>query len=799
MKVIVTEKPSVAKDIAKVLNVSTKKQGYFEGSGYLVTWAFGHLVQLVNPDKYDEKFKLWNFDLLPIVPDSFKLEVVPDPGAQNQFRTIHTLLNQENVTEVICATDAGREGELIFRHIYSMSGCKLPIKRLWISSQTDKAIKDGFKKLKDGDDYVSLYHSALCRSESDWMVGINATRATSILHSKGQGVLSVGRVQTPVLKLLVDRHREADTFIATVYYEIFADFNSNGLSFYGKCQNDGHSRFNEKLEAEAVYNGCKKVGINEFYEGIIDSVEKKTRNEKAPLLYDLTELQKDANKKFKFTADQTLKTAQSLYEKHKIITYPRTSSRYLSMDIEPKLKQNVENLAKLPAFSQAASEILENNWKIASRMIDDKKVTDHHAIIPTEKMPNLSFLSETEFLLFQLIMTRFLAAFFPDCIKHQTDISILVNKAPFKASGTMVKRLGWRSLYQEAKDDLDGTKKESKPKKSSKSETKEVELPYLEKGSTVLTKKVTVRESQTKAPPLYTEASILAAMETAGKRIEDEELRQAMKDSGLGTPATRAQILERIIKVGYITRESNKLVPTEKAYYLMSKLTTFDIASPELTGQWEKKLSDIKNTSVSRDDFMLEITKFTQALIKDIKADTDFISSKLQNKCRLCKGNIVEMPLSYVCTNWKETGCSFSIWKKVAGKRLSFDHAVQLLDSGKTGWLTGFTSKKGAPFEGALVVEDGAVKFDFKKKIGTCPKCKNDLIEFPKSISCSSWKETKCDFVIWKQIAGKVISETIIQELLKKGKTDVLQGFKSREGNPFSAKLILSNNKVVFS
>ena len=538
-KIIITEKPSVGRDIAKVLKITSARDGYFEGNGYILTWAFGHLLTLSHPEFYDHNLKRWSLDNLPILPETFKKQA--NPSSEKQLKCIIQLLQRPGIQEVICATDAGREGELIFRWIYEAANIEIPIKRLWISSQTDQAILEGFQQLKDGKAYMPLYQSALSRSEADWLVGINATRAYTSAFSRGAGVLSVGRVQTPVLKMIVDRYIEHMQFKPTLYYEIHMDIAHQNGQYKGIWFNPETDRIFDKNHAENLIETIKKIK-----EGHICFVEKKGKTEKPPLLYDLTELQKEANRKFKFSADQTLKLAQDLYEKHKVITYPRTSSRYLSSDMIPKLKSRIENLQDISELNSFCKDILSKDLSISNRIVDDKKVTDHHAIIVTEKKPNISAFSPEEAILFNLITKRFIAVFLADCEKELTTIISEFGTYRFKTTGTIIQQSGWRSIYGLEIEEEDTENKDLLPAVENKDSVSQENLQGIEK--------------QTKAPPLHTEASILASMETAGKNIEDEELRQAMKDRGIGTPATRAAILERLVTVKYIYKDKNKVL-----------------------------------------------------------------------------------------------------------------------------------------------------------------------------------------------------------------------------------------------
>lgn len=787
MKIIIAEKPSVARDIAQVLKATQKHNGYLANKDYAVTWALGHLVELQPPDAYDARYQQWTVDDLPIIPDSFLKQVTPNQGASKQFATIQQLLNHPSASEVICATDAGREGELIFRYIYEQAHCSLPIKRLWISSQTDQAIEQGLAQLRSGEDFEPLFHSAICRSEADWLIGMNASRIYTLNYSNGSGVMSVGRVQTPVLKMIVDRYWDIVHFTPQDYYTLQAFIHHAQGDYVGKWFNkdldkEQQDRFNSKEDAAQAARL-----IAQTPQGHVLSTSQKTKKENPPLLFDLTELQKEANKKFKFSADKTLKIAQSLYEKYKIISYPRTSSRYLSTDLKPKIPLFLNHLAQIPAYQSFAEELLKEPLKFNKRIVDDTKITDHHAIVLTDKKPNLSQLSADEQSIFDLIAKRLLAVFMPVCEKAHSEIISQFGEHTFRTAGTIIKKAGWRAIYL------------SEPEPSSPEDADKEEerlLPPVQKADAIQLEKVDLDTKTTKAPAYYNEASILAAMETASKQIDDEELREAMKDCGLGTPATRAQILERLIAVGYIQREKNKLIPTDKGLYLIESIQDQELLSPQLTGEWEQKLNHIAQKKYSREQYMKEIKEFTEKIVHKAKNDP---KSSLE-PCPLCQNPLQENARAFSCSNWKN-GCKFSIWKTIAQKRLKASQVNQLLKEKKTDVITGFKSKKGSSFDAALkLTEDFKVEFDFNQSlpsIGTCPLCGGQIIKGRKAYGCSNWKEKDCKFTIWQEIAHKKISEAIVQELLKNKQTKLLDGFKSKSGNAFKASLHLSDEGAI--
>ena len=689
MKVIIAEKPSVARDIARVLKVTSKKSGYFEGNGYQVTWAFGHLVRLLDPDEYDPQLGRWQLQDLPIIPDEFKIDTTKDNGAKAQFETIKALITSDATSDVICATDAGREGELIFRLIYQLSACTKPTQRLWISSQTDDAINEGFATLKPGSDYTTLYDCARSRSEADWLIGINATRAYTVRFGKGQGVMSVGRVQTPVLKMIVDRFLASTAFESQAYYEIEATISHpNGL-FKGLWINkDQETRLSDKAAADTV-----AAALNSRPNGDIASVSIKEKREQPPLLYDLTELQKEANRKFKFSAERTLEIAQALYETHKIITYPRTSSRYLSDDLVPKLRPILQTLSEWrPAFAPLVAPLMETPLSPNKRMVDTEKVTDHHAIIPTGQSLKYVKLSTDEAHIFDLIARRLIAGFYPDCMKESTEIYCRFGEHTTKSNGIVTRTQGWRQLYSDD-DDESGTA-----------------LPIVTANDPVSGTAFKVLTKKTKAPPLHTEASILASMETAGRQIDDDEVREAMKECGLGTPATRAQILERLIKVSYITREKNRLIPTDKGLQLISVIQDKELLSPELTGEWERKLNLIRAGKLARATYMEEIAGLARRVVGNVQSVSQYPSI---GTCPRCSGVVSETPKAFSCQNWRTSGCKFAIWKEMSGAPITKDIATQLLTDGVTPIIPGFTAKSGKQFSAKLAIRDGAVVMTF--------------------------------------------------------------------------------------
>jgi DNA topoisomerase III len=703
MRLIVAEKPSVGRDIAGALGRHRRGEGALVGDGWTVTWALGHLAELAPPDTYDERYKKWRLETLPILPERFKVQI--SSGTREQFAVVKDLLRDAAVAEVVNACDAGREGELIFAYLYGLSRCTKPVLRLWVSSLTPEAIREGFANLRDGRSMKPLEDAARSRSEADWIVGMNATRAYTVRFGRPGNVLSVGRVQTPTLKLLVDREREIENFKPEKFWTVYARFAREDATYDGVWFKNKQNRLKEREAAEEI---AEKVRGGT---GLVKKAEKKRTSEKPPLLYDLTELQRGANVKFGFTAERTLRAAQSLYEERKLITYPRTSSRYLSKDMVGTLKKRVEAVGALPDLAPFAEKLLGlPKLPTTKRVVDDAKVTDHHAIVPTGKRPS-GELPPDEARVYDLVARRFLAVFFPAARFENTTVVTEVRGETFLSKGRIVLEAGWRALYPDGV----GGKKEKEPPV----------LPPISVGQEWSVTKVAVKEGETKPPPRYSESALLGAMETAGKFVEDEELRQAMKESGLGTPATRAAIIERLIKVGYVEREKKILVPTEKGRALISLLKESQLASPELTARWEERLARMEKGAERRPKFMADINDFATALVEEVRrmegerlaAPDSSRSRQALGSCPKCGSPVVETKKAYSCSAWKTSGCDFAIWKQVSGKRLRESQARQLLTKGRTGQLKGFKSKAGKPYAAALRLDgDHRVRLDFGER-----------------------------------------------------------------------------------
>jgi len=642
---VIAEKPSVGKDIAKVLGCNQKGEGCLIGEKYIVTWAIGHLVRLLEPEEYDEKYKRWAYETLPIIPEQMKTK--PERKTKKQFDILKKLMNSKEIDSLVCATDSGREGELIFRYIYEAVKCKKPFKRLWISSMTDTAIRKGFESLRPGEEYDALYYSAKCRSEADWLVGMNATRAFTIRYNV---LLSIGRVQTPTLSILVQRQKEIDTFVPKDYWEVKADF-----SGFKGLWTDLENHETRIFEEEKALDIARKVRGKQ---GIIKDLSEEKKKQPPPLLYDLTELQRDGNKMFGFSASKTLSIAQGLYEKRKMITYPRTDSRYVSTDMIPVLKSTLRKL-NIPLYSRFVKPILDmDKLPVSKRIVDDSKVTDHFAIIPTDTVPKLENLTEDEKKIYGLIVKRFFAVFYSDYEYTVTKVITEIENEFFVTKGKTVSQLGWMLFY----------------KNDAKKNEEEQELPVLKKGDPVTAFDVKTEKKKTTHPKPYTEASLLSAMENAGRLVEDEELKEQLKDSGLGTPATRASIIERLIQVGYVVRKGKSLYPTEKGMKLI-EIVPEELKSPEMTGKWEKGLSSIVKKKMDPQKFMESIIRYVYFIVEESTKSENPITfpeetqkkrakkSVSLGKCPLCsKGDIKENTKAFYCTKWKD-GCKFTIWK----------------------------------------------------------------------------------------------------------------------------------------
>ncbi|MFN8204527.1 MAG: DNA topoisomerase 3 [Solirubrobacteraceae bacterium] len=699
---VIAEKPSVGRDIARVLpGPFAKDEGLLEGPEHVVTWAVGHLVQLAEPDEYDPKYKKWKMGDLPIVPDRFKL-VVRDERSKKQMSVVARQLRRDDVDLVINACDAGREGELIFAYLYEKAGAHKPVKRLWLSSMTKTAMEHAFAHLRDADELRTLEAAARSRSEADWIVGMNATRAATIrLRTSFDGAVSLGRVQTPTLAILARREEEIAAFRPEPYWLVDATFEASGARVYeGRFHAGAQPRIATAAEAEAI------VAAVRGQRGTITKLDKTKRTEKAPLLYDLTSLQREANTRYGFSARRTLAAAQRLYEEHKALTYPRTSSRYLTSDMVAEIKPTAALVGGHRDYAAAAAYVTGLDLLPLARVVADDKVGDHHAIIPTRAEHKLDKMSEDDRRVYDLVARRFLAVFHPDAVFENTRVETTVPKGTageaggfvFRTRGKVLVVPGWRGVYGEIAEGDQGDDDEGR----------EQQLPRLEKGEDVDTRKVAAAEKETKPPRRYSDASLLAAMETAGKLVDDDELREAMKESGIGTPATRASIIERLIDVGYVEREGRSLVCTEKGVNVIRLLGEHPLTSPGLTGNWEHRLDKIEHGGDSRERFMADIAKFagdTVRVLDDTLKDVRIPRANL-GPCPVCGRDIVENRKGYSCWSREDPGCGFVIWKSKAGKTLTASVVRELIRAGYTSRpVTGFRSRAGRAFRARLALE----------------------------------------------------------------------------------------------
>ncbi len=824
--VVVAEKPSVARDIARVLGARRKGTGCLEGNGYVVTWALGHLVQFAEPDDYGPPWKgRWTLSQLPMLPEQWKLKT--GRSTYSQFQVVRKLINDAAHDRIVCATDAGREGEHIFRLIYEQARCRKPVQRLWISSLTDQEIRQGFRQLQPGSAFVGLAQAARARAQADWLVGMNLTRAYTV-HNKA--LCTIGRVQTPTLAMLVRRDEAIANFIKSYFYELVAQL---AEGFDAKYSNDGQTRIDTKEEAERLHRQ-----LEPYKTGTVVRVEKKIVRRRPPPLYDLTNLQRDANRRFGFTAAKVLEHAQALYETHKLITYPRTESRHLSEDMVGQLPGILDALEHDQA--PMALERLRQGHRLSRAYVDRTKLTDHHAIIPTAQRPQPT-LSPALRKIYDLVVARFVAIFLPDQVVEQTTVTLAIGEATFTARGSVELEPGWR-VVEPRRDDRDDDERQV--------------IPPLQQGQVVHVNRLEVVEKETQPPKHYTDATLLAAMKHAGREIDDDALADSMKDSGLGTPATRAEILERLIRSDYVRRERKSLKSTEKGRALIG-LVVEPLRSPELTAGWEQQLKEIEAGRYAAEAFYQSITDFVRELIPQVAEGAALSPAQVAEAtaqrrtrkgkgrgrssrtalgtCPLCKqGQIVEHAKAFGCNRYRE-GCKFTIWKVVAGKKLTETQVAALLSRGYTGRLKGFKSKAGKTFEACLKLDSGfKVTFDFEGRVArrmtstegepvvetapdvqatakvnvkvkvdmkalTCPKCsQGQIIEGKRGRGCNRYREG-CDFVVWNEIAGKKLTEKQVHTLISKGRTGLIKGFKSRAGKKFEARLRLDDDrKVVF-
>ena len=797
---IIAEKPSVAGDIARVLGGFTKHAEYFESDDYVLSSAVGHLLEIAAPEEFEVKRGKWSFAHLPVIPPHF--DVHPIAKSEARLKVLAKLLKRKDVTAVINACDAGREGELIFRYIMQATKTSKPISRLWLQSMTPAAIRDAFTRLRSDEEMQPLADAARSRSEADWLVGINGTRAMTAFNSKAGGfyLTTVGRVQTPTLMIVVDREQKIRKFTARDYWEVRATFAAKTGNYEGRWfdpafkrdENDPEQRENRlwnKAGAEKIAGACRgKTGTV--------SEESKPSTQLSPMLFDLTSLQREANGRFGFSAKVTLSIAQELYERHKALTYPRTDSRHLPEDYLPTVKTTLEALAGESGLAPFAREIVKSKWiKPNKRIFDNNKISDHFAIIPTPQPPKN--LNEVQQKIYDLVVRRFMAVFYPPAEYLVTTRITEVASHKFKTEGKILVKPGWLAIY--GKDE----------------QQESANLPAVAKGERPPVEAIDALALATRPPARYSEATLLSAMEGAGKLIEDDELRDAMAQKGLGTPATRAAIIERLIAEKYLVREGRELIPTAKAFQLMTLLNGLginELTQPELTGEWEYKLLQMERGKLKRSSFMKEISRITERIVKRAKEyDSETIPgdyATLRTPCPHCGGTVKENYRRFACD-----ACEFSISKTPGGRQFELNEVETLLRERTIGPLQGFRSKMGRPFAAILrIVPDKdsnnlKLEFDFgqgngdgeaedidftgQQALGPCPKCKGQVYEHGMNYLCENTPRKQCDFRSGKVILRQEIQREQMAKLLATGRTDLLDGFVSnRNGRRFKAFLV---------
>jgi DNA topoisomerase-3 len=797
---IIAEKPSVAQDIARSLGGFTREKDYFESEQYVLSSAVGHLLELAVPEEYEVKRGKWTFANLPVIPPRFDLK--PIDKTQDRLKLLTRLIKRKDVVGLINACDAGREGELIFNFIVEHAKTNKPVQRLWLQSMTPDAIRKGFEQLRSAAEVEGLRSAAVCRAESDWLIGINGTRAMTAFNSKSGGfhLTTVGRVQTPTLAIVVEREQRIRKFKPRDYWEIEAHISCQAGEYIGRWFDEGFkkSEGDEHATAFRIWDQAKAEAIRakcEHQPGTV-SEESKPSTQISPPLFDLTSLQREANGRFGFSARTTLQLAQALYERHKALTYPRTDSRALPEDYLPTVTQVMESL---PAeYAPFAAEIKQQGWvRPNKRIFNNSKISDHFAIIPTGTVPKS--LSEAEQKLYDLVTRRFLSVFYPAAeYRVTTRITHIAGEA-FKTEGKVLVNPGWLAVWgkeaHRSEDDKDGA-----------------QLVAVQDGETVQADEVLTKALQTKPPARFNEATLLSAMEGAGKMVDDEELRAAMAERGLGTPATRAQIIEGLIAEQYLYREGRELIPSAKAFSLITLLKGLGVSSltsPELTGEWEHKLAQMERGSLSRSEFMHEIAEMARDMVecaKRYESDTvpgDFVT--LKAPCPKCGGTVKENYKKFACQS-----CDWSTWKIVAGRQFEYDEIETLLRDGKVGPLMGFRNRMGRLFNAEIRLnDDKQPEFDFgqpkeaeaaesidfsgQESLGPCPKCQSPVYEHGLSYVCAHavGANKSCDFRSGKIILQQPIDREQMVKLLENGRTDLLKDFVSaRTRRKFSAFLV---------
>jgi len=799
---IIAEKPSVANDLARALGGFHKEADHFESDRYLISSALGHLVELALPSELDVKRGKWSFANLPIIPEEFHLKPIEKTKAR--FNMLKKLMKREDVDLLINACDAGREGELIFRYLVKLAGLKKPVRRLWLQSMTADSIREAFNHLRSEEEMVPLSKAAVCRSESDWLVGINGTRAMTAFNNRAGGfqLTPVGRVQTPTLAILAEREDKIHHFKARSYYEVFGDFEVKAGAYRGRWFKEDFAKDgDEDARAERIWDQAQADEIKRRCLGKtgVATEEKKPTTQAPPLLYDLTSLQRDANARG-FSAKRTLQIAQQLYERFKVITYPRTDSRYLPEDYIPTIKATLSKIE-----NPHARTVLDNQWvKHSKRIFNNAKISDHFAIIPTGTVPH--GLDEVQQKIYEMIVRRFISVFFPAAQFEVTTRITRVDKDAFKTDGKIIKDPGWLAVY--------GREAASEQQEGGES------LVAISPNEPAKVLEIEIVHNETKPPARFTEATLLSAMEGAGKLVEDEELREAMREKGLGTPATRSAIIEGLIHDGYVHRQGRELIATAKGLALITLLRGIgvtELTSPEMTGEWESKLKRMEKGAMKRNDFMAHIRKFTREIVERAKNfEGDSVSGNfepLDVKCPKCGGG----PFDESYRTFKCRSCELILWKTMAGRAFERWELERLLTEGKVGPLEGFRSKLGRKFNAIVKLggdfkpafdfgengHDQPVKIDTAKHeaLGPCPVChKGQVYVLDRAYACENAvsKEKTCTFRVSKTILHREIPKEQVQKLITVGKTDLLPKFVSKKGRPFSAHLKLENGKVGF-
>ncbi|MFN9774593.1 MAG: DNA topoisomerase III [Burkholderiales bacterium] len=811
---IIAEKPSVAADIARVLGGFAKQGDYFESDAYVLSSAVGHLVEIAAPEQYEVKRGKWSFAHLPVIPPEFDLK--PIEKSAERLKLLTRLIKRKDVDALINACDAGREGELIFRLIVQHAKARQPIRRLWLQSMTPGAIREGFARLRDDTQMLPLADAARCRSEADWLVGINGTRAMTAFNSRDGGfyLTTVGRVQTPTLAIVVEREERIRKFLPRAYFEVKATFGAKAGTYEGRWFDPAFQRnpADADLRPERIWDEAKARAIVAACEGKPGTVSEESRpsTQAAPALFDLTSLQREANGRFGFSAKTTLSLAQALYEKHKVLTYPRTDSKALPEDYVGTVHQTMEMLGDVPPYGQFSRQVLKNDWIKPGnkRIFDNSKISDHFAIIPTLLAPKA--LSDAEQKIYDLVVKRFLAVFFPSAEYRITTRITTVEMHAFKTEGKVLVNAGWLAIYgREAVVETKAAAGKDKDAEEASSGT----LVAVEPDEVVRTDAIEALALATRPPARFNEATLLSAMEGAGKLVDDEDLREAMGTKGLGTPATRAQVIEGLINESYLIREGRDLIPTAKAFQLLTLLRGLGVAEltmPELTGEWEYKLSQMERGQLDRDAFMREIAEMTEHIVARAKGygptDVPGDYATLKEPCPKCGGVAKENYRRFACT-----ACDWSITKSPSSRLLEPAEAEQLIRDRTIGPLQGFRSKMGRPFAAILklVQPDWKLEFDFgqsdggdddepidfsgQEPVGACPRCASKVFEHGMSYVCekSVGAGRTCDFRSGKVILQQPVERAQMSKLLAEGRTDLLDGFvSSRTRRRFKAFLV---------